>query len=248
MRISEFPAGVPTVDESELVLVVQGGLTQKLTIAQLNALRQPFSATLLAIAGLGGSGYLFRDGSGVWSFDPGTGGAYDPAGTAAALVASHDADPAAHSGIVLAFTAHLGSGGTAHALATALAAGFMPALSGNATDTLRGDGSWGPSAELLAVTRIDDTDSPYAVTDDDLVLVDATANPVSVNLPEITAAIDGKQVIIKATNATNAITIFADATAPDLIDGAASVQLLVTNQSYTLVASYDAGGSFWSVV
>lgn len=250
MRISEFPPGIATVDETELALVVQGGITQRLTLAQANALRQPLNANLSAVAALVGSGYAFRDGSGNWSLValPGS-GAWDPAGTAATLVASHNADPAAHSGVVSAVAAHIGAGGLAeHPLATVLNAGFMPALTGNINDTLRGDGTWGASSKLLEVTRIDDTDSPYAVTDDDLLLVDATANPVSVNLPEITAAIDGKQVIIKATNATNAITIFADTTAPDLIDGAASVQLLVTNQSYTLVASYDAGGSFWSVV
>jgi len=248
MRISDFPAGVPTVDESELVLVVQGGLTQKLTIAQLNALRQPFSATLVAIAGLSGSGYLYRDGSGTWSFDPGTGGAYDPAGTAAATVASHDADPAAHSGIVAAFTLHQGAGGTAHAVATALEAGFLPALSGVPEDVLRGDGTWGSSSKLLSVDRIDDTDSPYTITGGDVVLVDSTSGIVDVYLPEITQALDGWQIIIKATNAANVITIYADTTAPDLIDGGASVQLLVTNQSYTLVASYALGNSFWSVV
>jgi len=57
---------------------------------------------------------------------------------------------------------------------------------------------------------------------------------------------DGCQVVVKARDATNTITINCDAA--DDIDGGSSVQLLVTNQSYTLVASYDAGGSFWSVV
>jgi len=247
MRISEFPAGVPTVDESELVLVVQGGLTQKLTIAQLNALRQPFSATLVAIAGLAGSGYLYRDGSGVWSFDAGTGGSYDPAGTAAVLVAAHDADSAAHSGIVPAFLAHRGVGGLAeHPLADGSNAGFMPALTSNVNDVLRGDGSWGPPALNYEVSRIDDTDSPYDATDDNVVIVDASANAVTVDLPEITPALDGKVVIVKARDATNTITINAGGS--DTIDGGTSLTLTATYESWTMVASYDAGGSFWSIV
>mgnify|MGYP001390819270 CR=1 FL=1 len=251
MRISDFPAGIPTVDESELVLVVQGGLTQKLTLAQANALRQPFSTTLVAIAGLTGSGYLYRDGAGTWSFDPGTGGSYDPAGTAAAAVASHDADSAAHGGIVLAFLAHRGVGGLAeHPVADSTDPGFMPALP---TDPaagllyLDGLGNFSTPNLRLPVARIDDTDSPYAAgAGSQIVIVDASANPVTVDLPEITAAMDGCQVVVKARDATNTITINCDAA--DDIDGGSSVQLLVTNQSYTLVASYDAGGSFWSVV
>lgn len=40
MRISELPAATPTSDETELVVVVQGGVTKKMTIADLNAQRQ----------------------------------------------------------------------------------------------------------------------------------------------------------------------------------------------------------------
>lgn len=248
MRISDFPAGVSTTDESELVLVVQGGLTQKLTIAQLNALRQPFSATLVAIAALTGTGYLYRDGSGTWSFDAGTGGSYDPAGTAAALVAAHDSSSASHSGIVVAFLAHRGVGGVAeHSVATALAAGFAPALSGSANDFVDGTGAYTAPRMYAPTIRIDYGDSPYsAMAGAQVILADATSGAITVSLPAITAAMDGRPVIVKAINATNTITVNCDAA--DNIDGAADAELTVTNQSMTFIPSYDAGGSYWSIV
>ena len=252
MRISEFPAGVPTTDESELLLVVQGGLTQKLTLAQANALRQPFSATLVAIAGLTGTGYLYRDSGGTWSFDPGTGGSYDPAGTAAALIAAHDVDAAAHNAIVAAFLAHRGVGGLAeHPVANATDEGFMPRLP---TDLGAGDlyldglGNFTRPNIRTPVVRIDDGDSPYAAAAaSQIILADASAGAITVDLAEITAEMDGCQVIVKALDATNTITIDRGGSS-DLIDGATSTTLTITYQSVTLVASYDAGGSFWSIV
>lgn len=105
----------------------------------------------------------------------------------------------------------------------------------------------GGRAGFADTGRIDDTDSPYAVaTGDEVIIVDASANPVTVNLPAITAAQDGRRIIVKARNATNLITVACNAA--DDIDGAASITLPSTYDSWTLIASYDAGGSYWSIV
>ena len=96
------------------------------------------------------------------------------------------------------------------------------------------------------VEAITDSDSPYALGDEEVVLVDASLGAVTVDLPAIDADLDGRTVIIKARDATNPITVNCDAA--DDIDGAASLSLTVTHESYTLVASYALGNSFWSVV
>jgi hypothetical protein len=102
-------------------------------------------------------------------------------------------------------------------------------------------------AGFSSTIRIDDTVSPYAVlAGNEVIIVDASANPVTVDLPAIDATQDGRCITVKARDATNAITINCDAA--DDIDGAASIALNVTYASWTLVASFDAGGSFWSVV
>lgn len=248
MRISEFPPGIQTTDETELVLVVQGGITQKLTLAQANALRQPLNANLTALALLSGAGYAYRDGSGNWSLLPTPGaGLWDPAGTAATLVSLHDADLAAHGGVEAIVASHVGAGGVAeHPLADGSNAGFMPALTSNVNDVLRGDGSWGLPSKLLQVAAIDDTDSPYALTDDDVIIVDSTVGAVAVDLPAIGTANDGQMVIIKVRAYSNAITI--NPAAPDDIDGLGSLSLTVGYVSVTLVAHYDSVQSFWSIV
>lgn len=43
---------------------------------------------------------------------------------------------------------HIGAGGTAHAVATTAAAGFMPTLSGSAADLLTGAGTWVPATHV----------------------------------------------------------------------------------------------------
>jgi len=98
-----------------------------------------------------------------------------------------------------------------------------------------------PITDTLPVT-------PYVPDDEGVILADASAGAVAIDLPKIDADLDGRTITIKAVDATNNITVTADTTAPDLIDGAASLVLNVTYQSYTLVASYDAGGSFWSII
>ena len=248
MRISEFPAGIPTTDESELVLAVQGGLTQKLTLAQANALRQPFSATLLAIAGVSGTGYLYRDGVGAWSLVPGTSGSYDPAGTAAGLVAAHDADSAAHSNIVPVFAAHQGAGGAVHALADVSAAGFMPILTGDSEDVLRGNGSWGSlNTGYQTLVVIGNVDSPHTLGDEEVILAETSVGfNVIINLPEIEANnLNGRTVTIKNRGDGNVIINVASG---DDIDLALTYTIASPYASVTLVARADPFQDYWSVV
>lgn len=97
--------------------------------------------------------------------------------------------------------------------------------------------------------RITVASSPYTPANvQQIILADCTGGNIVVNLPAIDNAWDGKQVIVKAV-AVGANTITINANAADNIDGAAAVVLNVQYQSWTLVASYDAGGnSFWSIV
>ncbi len=106
----------------------------------------------------------------------------------------------------------------------------------------------GPAATWVP-ERIANVDSPYVPTDYFLfLLADCSGGNIVVNLPAIDAAWDGKPIIIKAT-AVGANTITVNADAADNIDGAANIVLNVQYQSWTLIASFDAGGnSFWSIV
>jgi hypothetical protein len=76
---------------------------------------------------------------------------------------------------------------------------------------------------------------------------DASGGNIIVNLAAITVASDGIEITIKARAVgVNTITINSDAA--DDIDGAASINLTVQYASWTLKASYDAGGnSYWSI-
>jgi len=102
---------------------------------------------------------------------------------------------------------------------------------------------------LPSTMRIDDTDTGIVLTELDSIIVDASAGTVAMTLPAVTADIDGRTIIIKARDATNVITI--NANAADNIDGAASITLTVTGSSWTLLACFDdtlGGDDFWSVV
>jgi hypothetical protein len=246
-RITELTAGstvASTTDEAAVIVpVVQGGATRKLTLTQMLNFRLPKGTALDAMLALpmSGAGYPYRDGLGVWSVVPVPGaGDFDPAGTAASLVSAHDGDPGAHGGVEAALTAHVGAGGAAHANATGGTAGFM-----SATDKTKLD-------NLVLVTpvanRYTNADSPVAPTGPEILICDASGGNIVINLPAITADLDGIPVVVKA-RAVGANTITVNADAADDIDGAANVILTIQYQSYTLSASYDAGGnSYWSIV
>jgi hypothetical protein len=102
---------------------------------------------------------------------------------------------------------------------------------------------------LPSTLRIDNTDTGIVLTELDSVIVDASAGTVAMTLPAVTSDIDGKTITIKARDATNLITI--NANAADNIDGAASITLSITGQSWTLLACFDdslGGDDFWSLI
>ena len=143
-RIVDLPPGVATTDESEILAADQAGGTVKMTVAQLLAKRQSANPALDALTMDLAVGYLFRHSDGTITYEPGTGGggSYDPAGTAATLVAAHNADGAAHPGL-FAPSSHVGANGAAHALADATHPGFMPAFGGSdATKYMNQAGGW----------------------------------------------------------------------------------------------------------
>jgi hypothetical protein len=67
---------------------------------------------------------------------------WEPVGTVDAKISTHNAALTAHGGVLNLVNAHIGAGGAAHAVASALLAGFLPALSGDAATFLNGAGAW----------------------------------------------------------------------------------------------------------
>jgi hypothetical protein len=205
-KISQLSAGVSTTTNTELVPVVQAGVTVKLTIAQMLALAQPFNVNLADIAGLTGAGYPHRDALGAWVLVPiaGVVGPAGPAGPDGPIGAAGPAGPA---------------------------------------------GVQGPPGDAqVAVRRLTVASSPYTVVpeDDDCILVDATSG-VAITLPAITDLNDGTVLYIKKTDASAGV-ITISATGLNTIDGAASYAIATQYNSATIIASYDVGDSFWSIV
>lgn len=239
-KIDQLSPGA-ALDGTELVAIVQDGVTVRATTQAIANLASTGASPVISVNGQ--VGLVVLGAADV---------AADPAGTSAAGVAAHDASAGAHGGVEALFSAHDGAGGAAHALADLTDHGFMPSLSGNATDYMAGDGTFKPlpvAANNIPVERIDDTDSPYVPNaDDGLILVDASAAAVDINLPTITAPLDGLVLYIKRTSA-GAFAVTINRSGSDTIDGATSKSLPTQYQSWTLVASYDSGGnSFWNVV
>lgn len=236
MRISDFNAGVATTDESELVLAVQAGLTYKLTLAQANALRQPKSQVLSDLAALdSGVGYPYRDAGGVWALalPPGV-GVFDPLGAAATAQANAIA-AAAIDATTKANTAEANAIAAAAIDATAKASAALGAA-------LAADG-------FIPTMRVNSLDSPVAPPPTPhLYIIDASGNVVF-NLPAITPAMNGLPYTFKI----RAVGVGFSATinrggATDVIDDQITISLTALFQSVTLVASYDVGGSFWSII
>lgn len=234
MRYAQYPP-VGTLDDAAILLVSQGGIMLRVTVAELVA-AVPASG-VQSVNGDTGPNVVITLGDLNGEI----------AGTAAAAIATHDSSAVAHGSVAANFAAHVGVGGVAkHPLATGALAGFMPVLSGSAVDTLRGDGTWGAASSQLAVT-VQTGPVVYAPgSANRLILAFATAGAVTVTLPAITADMAGQTFIVKAIDVTNAITLNRSST--DTIDGFNSLALTVLYQSVTLIPYYNALGSYWNVV
>lgn len=83
------------------------------------------------------------------------------------------------------------------------------------------------------VVKIDDTDSPYTATESEpIILVDTSAGPVTINLPEIVVGSTGFQIKLLPTNAVNQVT---------LVPGAGdTIEYSIDAVDYYLVSSGQA--------
>jgi len=96
-------------------------------------------------------------------------------------------------------------------------------------------------------TLLDDTDSPYDVLSTDRVLlVDPTANPVTINLPQVSSTNTNRVLIIKdRAGSANTNNITLTPFGADTIDGGNSLALSV---NYNCVTLQSDGTSNWTVV
>jgi len=251
-RITELTPGVsmtPTLELDTVVYVVQTGASRKLPLSDMLAARQPLNAALTGLAaGIPptGDGALTRI-AGVWSVNPNPGlGLYDLAGTAATKVSNHNADVGAHGGVQAAFASHTGVGGSTHPVATLLAAGFAPIRSGAAFEYLSGLGTYlpvgTPTVRIAEGTLLASIKTYY--------IVSLTTGNATINLPAITAAMDGLPILVKARSLGGfSVTIqaFDAGDGTDKIDNSNTLVMTTDLSIWTLTACYDAGGdSFWS--
>lgn len=95
----------------------------------------------------------------------------------------------------------------------------------------------------LDVATIDDTDSPFAVTSDNaVVLVDAASGPVVVALPAA-ASVAGRVYHVKRIDsAINAVTVDPDGA--ETIDGAATLDVAVQWENVTVAST----GAEWVIL
>lgn len=99
------------------------------------------------------------------------------------------------------------------------------------------------SSEQWTVVNIDNANSPYTASFGELVRCDATSGPITVNLPAIAAAHDGKVVAVQKTDASgNAITM--DGNSSQTINGSATATLTTQWERAGLVADNTSGD--WS--
>lgn len=248
-RVSQLSAA-SALDGTEIVPLVQGGVTVQATAQDIAALGGAGGGAVDTVNGQTGTVVLTAADVGA-----------DPAGTANTAVSDHNVDPGAHPGTFQAQSGRLTAvEGMIGSVSGSLAVfdsgeGVTPIdLSGLNTDFIRGDGSISPLTN--GAQRIDNTDSPFVPTVGayDLrrsyIVCDCSGGNIVINLPAISPQADGAELIIKA-RAVGANTITINSDAADDIDGAASVALTTIYESLTLLACYDylgGGNSYWSIV
>lgn len=239
MKISQYPAA-PSATASDILVIVQNGVTLRATAGQLAALSGV--APVTSVNGLMGVVVLTAANIGSRSV-----------AEVAADIAAHNIAAAAHGGVQVAFAEHLAVGGIAqHPVATTLRAGFLDTLPNIATQFMNGLGAWAVPAGVgrdPSTIRVAFAASPISVPPGELgtYLADTSGGVIVFNLPVIVADMDGDRVIVKiCTLGANSASIVAGA--GNNIDGAATLDLTVLYQSFTLVASFDAGGSYWSII
>ncbi len=163
-------------------------------------------------------------------------------------------------------TINVGGGMTAP-LGVLTLTGLIPAFMGVIQKYVGGGGGWGVLSKPPFNEGVPDTiwnwfvkvwrwahgetypavsqTADFNATDAYFYPVDATAGAVNVTLPKCTLSL-GKKYVIKKTDASaNTVTILADTSTPDLIDGAASK--ILTNQYDTIFIESDGVSNWWKL-
>ena len=125
-------------------------------------------------------------------------------------------------------------------------AGAVPAwVSGTkALQFLCADGTWVPPGASVVLVRTVSTSGAINVTTDSCLLVDATAGPVTVTLPAISATNVGKSYQIKKIDATtNSVTL--QASGADTIDGSVTMITVRPKAAFSVVRPDT--GTDWGV-
>lgn len=256
-KISELVQGAdvdtPTKETLVLVPVVQNGATRYLLLSQALAARLPVGTPLDGLAEISptGAGFPYRDALGVWTISalPGS-GVWDPAGAAAAAVGSHNSDAAAHGGVSNLVSAHVGAGGTAHALAAVGLRGFMPALSGDSATYLDGNGGFStPQARtnaLVETVTANATLSPNP-TRDKFFVGDASGGNVTITLNAISSGDNGLRLTFKRKNSSGGT--FGISAPSNSFDGGGTSVLIGYGTPLEYMAVYNSttpSQSYWA--
>lgn len=99
---------------------------------------------------------------------------------------------------------------------------------------------------FVPLTVIDDTDSPYTATEDDIYIdADATSGAITVNLP---AGQDGRIYNIKNSSSAGANIVTVVPNGSDTIDGAASASLNPTPTRESITIVYESTATDWRIV
>lgn len=98
----------------------------------------------------------------------------------------------------------------------------------------------GLNASGLLTYTVQSKTTHYTCTNNEIVLVDATAAAVTITLP---AAVTGAQIIVKKTDSSANVVTIATPSA-ETIDGVATTRLTVQHESITLVSD----GTNWFII
>jgi hypothetical protein len=225
MKISDYPAAA-SITAADLVLVVQNGVTLQGTVQQVLDLAAALGLAVTSVNTLKGDVVITAAGVGA-----------EAIGVAAAAIAAHNISATAHSSVAANYAAHLSA--DSHT---------------QYHNNTRGDARYDPLGAASQVAsarnarRFTVTDSPIAVTAPTLevLLIDATGNVV-VNLPTLTALLDGKRVTVKRMTG-GADTLGINRGGADVIDGATTIALTAQYQVVHLIGCYHATTPYWAVL